>query len=87
MALDPGDPARLQKGFAYLAHASRSDTRFVSAAAEELGTWQEAAFVFSACTTELLYQIARILGEDVTTVAERLAVGAAMAQQRGAATS
>lgn len=85
MALPQADAAKLQKGFAYLTHASRSEGRFMEAAAEEMGTWQDAAFIFAACTTELLHQIARMLGEDITIVCERLTVGAAQAQQQGAA--
>lgn len=74
----------LQKGFALLAHAARDDLAFVNAAGEELGTWKDACLIFRSCTVELLYQISRMTGDDVGTIAERLAVGAA--QAKGAAT-
>lgn len=85
MALQRPDAEKLQRGFAYLAHAARSDGMMVNASSEDLGDWREAAFVFSSCTTELLYQLANILNVDVATLCERLAVGAALSAAEGAA--
>lgn len=82
MALTAGTPEQLQKGFAYLAHASRGDALFLQAAGEDLGGWSSGCLVFAACTVELLYQLSRLLNEDVTDLAERLSVASAAASTR-----
>lgn len=87
MALQPADPHRIQMGMAYLAHAARSDEVMVAAAADELGSWQEAAFTFAACTRELLAQLSLNLNMSDEQLATYIAVKAAEIQaNQGAAT-
>lgn len=85
MTLPAANPERLQKGFAYFAHAARGDVNFTTAAAEELGGWEEASYVFAATTTELLHQLAVTLDCDVALLSERLTVEAAKLNNQGAA--